>query len=66
MNDIQFEIFMEKLIENSDFSSIKPDTMKNVYNKITAALSEEELSEDELSAAAGGLYNDEVNKFDDI
>lgn len=65
MNDIQFEMFMEKLIKNSDFSSIKPDTMKNVYDKITAAMSEEELSDDELLAAAGGLYHNEVNKFDD-
>ncbi len=34
------------------------------YDKITATMSGEELSNDEMFAAAGELYNNEVNKFD--
>lgn len=57
MDDSRFQIFMEDLIKNTDFTFVSPGARERVYAEIMAVLFQDgkELSDDDLSMAAGGL-----------
>lgn len=68
MDARQFEKFMQHLIQSTEFSSGDSDSQNKVYKKVLEKIAkqEEELTDDDLTMAAGGLNNYEEKNDDFI